>query len=167
MISSTALKLQQSPLGATLPGCWALAPARAFTLHPEQVGVFRVAQGQVWMTQKGPHHGPANDWGDVVLHVGEEMPLLPGQPVVVESFGDAVNEPAFFSWQPTTTPVTAAPESASLWRDPLAQPLLGPDHWPRMPMVAARRWLSTLVAALPMLVAGRGRVLAGLESNQP
>ena len=108
MASNNALKLQQSPTHVNAPGCWKLAPERALTFKPTQAGVLRVAQGQVWATLEGPHHGPANDWGDVVLHKGEQLTLTPGQQVVVERFGDAVNEPAYFSWEP------AAPVGPSL-----------------------------------------------------
>ncbi len=167
MASSTALKLQQSPLAAALPGCWTLAPERAFTLDAAQPGILRVAQGRLWATRKGPHHGPANDWGDVVLCAGEQLTLLAGQQLVVESFGDAVNEAVYFSWEPSTTRVAAQPAEPSLWHDPLARPALDLGASLRLLVGAAGRALAAIAHALQFLVAGKGRVMARLEANQP
>jgi len=102
MMISNSLKLQQYQDGFPLPGFWKLAPERAVTLNPTEAGVLRIVQGRVWATLSGPHHGPAHDWGDLVLRSGQQLRLIPGQRVVVEPFGDAVNEPAYFSWEPST-----------------------------------------------------------------
>lgn len=167
MASMSPLKLQQSPLSNALSGYWKLVPAQACTLRPEETGILRVAHGKVWATLAGPHSGPANDWGDVVLDSGQEITLSPGQQLVVEPLGDAVNEPAFFSWeprQPTAQPVAAG---ASPWHDPLARPHLGSSALKR-PLRSVIASLATGMAAFSaMLVAGRGRVLSPLECNQP
>ncbi len=139
MASNTALKLHQSRPGVSVPGCWKLAPERAFTLKPDQAGTLRITQGRLWATLDGPHHGPANDWGDVVLHAGAQLTLAPGRQVVVEPFGNAVNEPVYFSWEPSVAPENQAPG----------------------------RLLSRFAAALKYFVAGKGRVLSRFESNQP
>lgn len=167
MASNAALKLQQSPLGVALPGCWKLTPARAFTLNPDQAGVFRVAQGQIWATLEGPHHGPANDWGDVVLHAGEQLVLTPGQQVVVEPFGDAVNEPAYFCWEPSRAPAPSITDRLPRWHDPLARPALDLAGALSPAAGAIRRLLRALTGGLQLLVAGKGRVLPYYESNQP
>lgn len=166
MAANTALISQQSTLGTTLPGYWKLAPERAITLNPGEAGVLRVAQGQVWATLDGPHHGPANDWGDVILHSGEQLKLEPGQHVVVESFGDAVNEPVYFSWEPVTAATLPVPTEESGWHDVLARPA-HEDSEIAVSVRALRRLVSRAAAALSYLVAGQGRVLSPLESNQP
>lgn len=167
MIASNTLKLQQYRDGFPLPGFWKLAPERAVTLNPTEAGVLRVAQGQVWATLDGPHHGPANDWGDVVLHSGEQLQLMPGQHVVVEPFGDAVNEPVYFSWEPSTALVQAVPTAESGWHDALARPPVQLDDEIAISVRAFGRVLSRIGAFLMNFVAGQGRVLSPLESNQP
>ena len=168
MASESSLRLQQSPVQGRAAGYWRLAPEQAFTVRPEEAGVLRVAHGQLWATLRGPHAGPANDWGDVVLRSGQEMALLPGQQLVVEPLGDAVNEPAFFSWEPRQVSARAAsPADWSVWRDPLARPQLD-AVWPlRSLFTVAIGLVRGLAAFFPLLVAGRGRVLSQLESNQP
>ena len=167
MTTRSALKLQQSSLGRIVPECWKLGPERAVTLLPDGAGVLRVSQGRVWATLAGPHQGPANDWGDVVLHSGEQLQLQSGQQVVVEVYGEAVNEAAFFSWEPSA-PVAAVPHAGLVpWGDVLARPMLATD---RVLLTLGRafvRGLSRVPGLLQWLVRGRGQVLAPLECNQP
>ena len=168
MVANTALNLQQSTtLAGAFSGFWKLAPERAVTLHPGEAGVLRVAQGQVWATLDGPHQGPANDWGDVILHSGEQLTLAPGQHVVVESFGDAVNEPVYFSWEPASAIAQAVPTEESGWHDVLARPASQRDDESGVSPRVFGRWLAKLPGTLQYLVAGKGRVLRNLESNQP
>ncbi len=167
MASNNTRKMHQSPIGTPASGCWSLAPEHALTLHPNEAGVLRVAQGRVWATLAGPHHGPANDWGDVVLGGGEQLALVPGQQVVVEPYGNAVNEPAYFCWEPRVARASAPPQPSSLWRDVLARPSLDVGPVPVFPVAAIARLLDRVAAALTLFVAGRGRVLSPLESNQP
>lgn len=87
---------QQSPASA-LPGTWKLAAGRAITLQPRVAGVLRVAHGQMWATYDGPHAGPLNDLGDRVIGAGEELPLGPGQRLVIEAWDRS--SPAYFSWE--------------------------------------------------------------------
>ena len=156
---------------AVVPGFWKLAAERAVTLNPVETGVLRIAQGHVWVTLDGPHQGPANDWGDLVLHPGEQLRLMPGQHAVVESFGDAVNEPVYFSWEPANARGTAVPTEDAGWRDVLARPTLQGDDeimfWVRAVGRALGRVCTRLAALLQYLVAGKGRVLQGFEANQP
>ena len=167
MIANSALKLQQSPLGASLAGFWELAPDHAVTLNPDQAGVLRIAKGRVWATLDGPHHGPANDWGDLVLRGGEQLRLMPGQQVVVEAYGDAVNEPAYFSWEPASALPQPVPSAESGWSDALARPPVELDGGITATMHALRRLMARLGDGFEYLVAGKGRVLSPLESNQP
>ena len=167
MASTSSLKFQQSAPSNGLSGYWRLVPAQAWTLVPDEPGILRVAHGKVWATLAGPHSGPANDWGDVVLDSGQEISLLPGQQLVVEPLGDAVNEPAFFSWEPRQPTVMPAPEGVSPWRDPLARPDMGASALARA-LWSVLVGLPTGIAAFArMLVAGRGRVLSPMECNQP
>ena len=167
MASQSSLKLQQSPLGGVLPECWKLVPDRAVTLLPDGAGVLRVSRGRVWATLNGPHQGPANDWGDVVLRGGEQLKLLPGQQLVVEVYGEAVNEPAYFSWEPSRAASAEAGPAASPWGDPLARPLLPASNY--LPRLAgsAGRLLGRVGKLLLWLVPGRGRALSPMEFNQP
>lgn len=82
------------------PGCWRLAPAAALTVAPRQAGSLRVTEGRVWATLDGPHRGPANDWGDLVLRSGQALQLRPGQQIVLEAFGEVPDAPAAFRWEP-------------------------------------------------------------------
>ncbi len=167
MVSTNALKLQQSPFDAVVPGSWQLVPDRAVTLLPGQPGVLRVDQGRVWATLNGPHQGPANDWGDVVLGCGQQLQLLPGQNVVVEAYTHAVNEPVYFSWEPSQAPPAGDATTHPVWLDPLARPLidLQPElaRWARL----LAGWMGKAASLPQWFVAGRGRVLSPLEFNQP
>jgi len=169
MSFNRALKLQQSSSVVARAGFWKLAPERAVTLSTGEAGVLRIAQGHAWVTLDGPHHGPANDWGDVVLHAGEQLQLMPGQHAVVESFGDAVNEQVYFSWVPATVRVQAVPTDESAWCDVLVRPQYNADGL-AVSLHSLGRFLGKMAACLAhldYLVAGRGRVLSPLESNQP
>ena len=156
MASNTVLNLQQSPVADRLAGAWKLVPEHAVTLNPGQAGVLRVTQGRAWVTLDGPHQGPANDWGDIVLQCGQQITLLPGQHVVLEPYGDAVNQSAYFSWEPASDVPAAAPAEVSGMGNLLLRPFL-----------LLARLVSGAVSAAGWLVAGRGRVLSSLESNQP
>jgi len=167
MASQNSLKLHQSPLGGVLPECWKLAPDRALTLQPDSAGILSVSQGRVWVTSEGPHQGPANDWGDVVLGSGQQLRLLAGQQVVIEAYGEAVNAPAFFSWEPSSAPVLRQRVVAVPWGDALARPRWMPG--PSGPGLSAMisRSMIQLGCLLQWFVQGRGRVLSPLECNQP
>lgn len=172
MASSSALNLQQSPTAGVLAGFWKLTPDRAVTLVPGEAGVLRVTHGQVWATLDGPHHGPANDWGDLVLRSGQQLKLTPGQHVVVESYGDAVNESAYFSWEPESAlRQEAVALEVAAWQDiepPVSEPARQ-DPSGVLALVAQRvvSFAQALARGLGFFVAGRGRVLSYYESNQP
>lgn len=118
MSSMRYLQLPSAPAGFGLRSFWTLARHRAITLDAWQPGYLRVVHGTVWATLDGPHvQGAANDWGDLVLRGGARIRLVPGQHVVLESYPDAANEEACFSWEPEA-PLPAPYESwmARLWR---------------------------------------------------
>lgn len=100
MSTHHATQLSPQPLGIGLAGSWSLPSSRAVKLGVASGGYLEVAQGTVWATLDGPHQGPANDWGDLVLGCGTRIHLTAGQQVVLESYQRAANEPARFSWEP-------------------------------------------------------------------
>ena len=142
MNTNSALKLQQSDIGGAAAGSWKLQPTRALTLGSDRGGLLVVECGEVWATLDGPHQGPANDWGDRVLHRGDQLHLMPGQHVVLEVFGPAANEPAYLCWVPAYGGSDSVID------------VLG-------------RWVAALGKALSWLIPGRGQVLSALEGNQP
>ena len=138
----SALKLQQSDATVATHGSWKLQPTLALTLGSEAGGLLVVEGGNVWATLDGPHQGPANDWGDRVLHRGDQLQLMPGQHVVLEVFGAAANEAAYVCWAPVSD-----------GRDDLFGVLA--------------RWTAALGNALSWLIPGRGAVVPPLQGNQP
>lgn len=88
-------------------GSWVLPAGQAITLDIPDESALRVTQGRVWATLDGPHQGPANDLGDVVLAAGERLALHPGQRLVIEpwSLGGApcASQSAYFSLEHAAT----------------------------------------------------------------
>ena len=142
MNAQSALKLQQLEAANAGHGSLKLQPARALTLGSESGGLLVVECGEVWATLDGPHQGPANDWGDRLLHRGDQLQLMPGQHVVLEVYGTAANEPAFLCWAP-------AANNTGDFLGVLAS------------------WTALLGNALSWLIPGRGQVLSPLQGNQP
>ncbi len=70
-------------------GSWVLPAGCAVTLNATTGAALHVTQGLVWATLDGPHSGPANDLGDLMLHAGERMALKAGQRVVIEAYEPA------------------------------------------------------------------------------
>jgi Protein of unknown function (DUF2917) len=178
-----------APAVPTLPGTtrqagsWHLGRGHALHLRGKEAAVLHITAGRVWATLDGPHVGPANNQGDLVLVAGDHLTVPAGQSVVIEPWGraaqnqvrpnPALQDEAFFSWDPLPADGAAgalgAARAASRSRlqlavgDPLRE--LGRALW----LVAlALGHLVTGVAGLSeFLVAGRGRVLPRLESNSP
>ncbi|MBP7574985.1 MAG: DUF2917 domain-containing protein [Rhodoferax sp.] len=167
MTSQPSMKMHSPAASETLGGCWKLASGRAMTLQPREAGVLRINAGQVWATLDGPHTGRANDWGDLFLTKGQRLNLQPGQRVVIEPRGDAVNRPAYFEWEPTSVEQGRTVGNASRWQMAVVQPARDMGAALVLVMGAARRLASGLLGYSEFVVAGRGRVLPGLESNQP
>jgi Protein of unknown function (DUF2917) len=166
-------------------GSWQLGRGQAVYLRGKEAAVLRINAGRVWATLDGPHSGPANDLGDRVLAAGEQLTVPAGQGVVIEPWGRATPDSAFFSWDPLpAVQLESAPASAgstvhsaahsavhsaarSRLQVAVGEPLreLGLALW----LVAqALGHLARGVAGLgEFLVAGRGRVLPRMESNPP
>ena len=105
-----ASKSQQCPsalrrLGPA--GSWVLPAGCAITLDVADESALAITQGRVWATFDGPHQGPANDLGDVILAAGERLALHAGQRVVIEpwSSGGApcASQSAYFSLEHAAT----------------------------------------------------------------
>ena len=167
MTFQSSMKIQPPATPETLGSCWKLASGHAMTLQPREAGVLRINAGQVWATLDGPHTGPANDWGDLFLTKGQRLNLQPGQRVVIEPRGDAVNRPAYFEWEPASVEQGRTAGNASRWQLAVVQPARDMGAALLLVMGAARRLASGLLGYSEFVVAGRGRVLPGLESNQP
>ena len=161
-----------------LPGCWKLEAGRALTLHPRDSGVLRIAHGRVWITMDGPHHGHANESGDLFLVPGRGLVVQAGQRLVVESSGEERSQSAHFSWDPLpqqrAQAVDSAVRRAGRWQMAVVQPVR--DLGMALGMAAAALGLAGsalgrlalgIAGLAEFLIAGRGRVMARLESNQP
>ena len=150
MASQTLTQMQQSAAPA-LPGTWKLGAGRAITLRPREAGVLRVAHGCLWATFDGPHTGPLNGSGDHVLGAGERLVLAAGQRLVVEAWDSRV--PAYFSWDPLTTPAAVASRRLAVVVQPLADLRLALV----MGTGAAARLLAALAGLALDLATGRTR----------
>lgn len=117
-----------------LSGCWKLGAGRALTLRPTQPGRLRIAHGQMWITFDNAHRDDGVRGGDHFLSAGEEVNLLPGQRLVMESWGVGSVSAAYFSWDPSPAAVgvllalpsrhVLAQRAVALpWRAGVAQPL--------------------------------------------
>ena len=100
MSTPSALQLPASGSGVGLAACWTLSSERAVMLGAQSGGFLQVERGTVWATLDGPHQGPANDWGDLVLKSGTRIHVTAGQHVVLERFQPAANEAVCFRWEP-------------------------------------------------------------------
>lgn len=164
MTMKKILELQPSRDGATLSGCWKLAPGRAISLQPREAGVLRIAQGQVWATVDGPHPGHGNELGDHFLQSRQQLAVRAGQHLVFEAWSEASEMPVYFDWTPVPASVSA---NASRWNSAVIQPL----HDLGLALVMAGSALGRLVMGLAgygdYLLAGRGRVMPTWEANQP
>lgn len=117
-----------------LSGCWKLGAGRALSLQPTQPGLLRIAHGQMWITFDNAHRDDGVRGGDHFLGAGEELKLLPGQVLVMESWNLGNASAAYFSWDPLPAAAgvaLAAPSRHALaqravalpWRAGVAQPL--------------------------------------------
>ena len=171
--------------GPNPSGTWKLAEGSAVTLHDGNAAVLRITHGRVWATVDGPHCGPANNQGDLVLTAGERLTVQAGQRVVIEPWSSSASSPSsanqavYFSWDPAlaSTRVSLPGPAQAGWRMQLAVvcPLRDFGQALKMATHALGRlaWgIAGLLAALlagtrEFLTAGRGRVQRCMESNPP
>jgi hypothetical protein len=119
MSSHSAMPLPATGSGVGLAASWTFSSDRAVMLGAQSGGFLQVDKGTVWLTLDGPHQGPANDWGDLVLRSGTRIHLMAGQQVVLEPYQRAANEPTGFSWEPdapAAVPLAHAGAVAAGWR---------------------------------------------------
>lgn len=168
-------------------GSWKLDGGQAVTLQDTHCAVLRITQGRVWATVDGPHTGPGNNRGDLVLTAGERLTLQAGQRVVIEPWSASASESVYFSWDTAaasgavtatasatgTAPVPLPPcaSAGSRMRQALVCPLRDFGLALRMAAQALGRLTWGLGGYLAdvgeFLTAGRGRVQPCMESNQP
>ena len=91
-----------------------LAAGKAVTLRAMQLSVLRIAHGRVWATLSdvGPYSRVLA--GDHFLSRGQSLTLLPGQELVMESFGSSANgfaTTAHFSWETSGVAASAVQDS--------------------------------------------------------
>lgn len=149
MASQTFTQTQQSSAAPALPGTWKLAAGRAITLQPREAGSLKVAHGQLWATYDGPHSGPLNDMGDLVVGAGQQLRLRKGQRMVIEAANGG--QPAYFSWDPMPQRSTVARTAR------LIQPLADLRLALNLGAGAVGRLLAGLAGVAWDLMAGRGR----------
>lgn len=177
LTAHVALALPPLLHGRQPAGSWHMGRGHAVHLRGKEAAVLRITGGRIWATFDGPHSGPANNLGDLVLAAGEQLTVPAGQGLVIEPWGRAAQDTAFFSWDPlpaacadtaqNTAQNTAHVATLSRLQLAVGDPLreLGLALW----LVAqALGHLAAGVAGLgEFLVAGRGRVLPRMESNPP
>lgn len=167
MNSQSAFKLPTSAIAATSGDCWKLANGQAMTLRPRNAGALRINSGQVWATLDGPHSGPSNGWGDLFLKEGQILNLQSGQRVVIEPRGDAANRSAYLEWETTPAEQSRDLGSTSKWQRAVVLPASDLVAALVLAISAASRLATGLLGYTEFIVAARGKVLRGLESNQP
>ena len=128
-------------------GCWKLGDGRALTLRPTESGVLRIAHGRVWITYNHAQQDDGVRGGDHFLGAGDDLKLLPGQVLVMESWGAAKNSAAYFSWDPL-------PATAGLSVSPATRRVLA--------VSGVAQPLRDLRAALGLAATASGRLVLGL-----
>lgn len=128
-------------------GCWKLGDGRALTLRPTESGVLRIAHGRVWVTYNHAQQDDGVRGGDHFLGAGDDLKLLPGQVLVMESWGAAKNAAAYFSWDPL-------PASAGMAISPATRRVLA--------VSGVAQPLRDLRVALGLATTASGRLVLGL-----
>ena len=141
---------------------WKLPHGHAVTLKPRTAGVLQVVSGRAWATLDVARHTPLSDAGDHFVALGHDLPLRAGQRVVVEAWPYHGQDSIRLQWVPL-------PESgaASRWQATVVEPARDIGYGLALVARSMLRLLAGLAGFGDYLVAGRGRVLRGLESNAP
>ena len=153
---------------ALAPFAWTMESTTAQSFHARSAGVLRVNSGRAWVTVHETLQSPQPRWcpeldpGDIFVGPGKPLQLRAGQHAVIESWPAEKASATHLVWEP------AAPSAHTLrWQCGVVQPArelgLGVAQVAR----SLGRLLWGLAAYAECLVAGRGKVLAALESNAP
>lgn len=143
----------------------AVPAGRALRLRATRTGSL-CSQERLWATLDSTPRLEPGGLGDHLIAPGQPLRLLSGQSVLVEPLDQ--RSWANWFWEPDSAPVRTPAE--------LSQPvLLAPSRDLLRGLALVLRASRDLALALPvalwragsLLVAGRGRVLGRLESNQP
>ena len=161
--------------GLAPAGSWKLLGGSAVSLKDARAAVLRITHGRVWATVDGPHAGPANNPGDIVLQGGDRLTLQPGQRVVIEPWRASANEAVYFSWDPAPEAATVRLQQGALAASRMQVAVLYPLRDFGLALRMAAQALGRLVCGIAgyladvseFLAAGRGRVLPRMESNPP
>lgn len=143
----------------------AVPVGRALRLRAHGTGSL-CSQERLWATLDGTPRLEPGGLGDHLIAPGQPLRLLSGQSVLVEPLDHRAW--AHWFWEPDSAPVQARVE-------PQQPVLLAPSRDLMRGLALVVRASRDLALALPvalwraasLLVAGRGRVLGRLESNQP
>lgn len=162
MHTSRTWNLPPLAVPASTPVGWKLTRGEPLSLLPRQDSVLYILRGRVWATVDGPHAGPANASGDIVLQAGQRLGIRAGRHLVLESLDDV---PARFDWAAAPVPQSVA--APSRWKTTVVQPLRDFGHALGLAGAALVRLVLGLVGYGEYLVAGRGRVLHCMEGNPP
>ncbi|MBC7609962.1 MAG: DUF2917 domain-containing protein [Polaromonas sp.] len=128
-----------------------LKAGRAITLRAKELSVLRISHGRVWatLTNVGPYSRVPG--GDHFLSRGQSLTLLPGQQLVMESFGIGHTATAFFNWEDACAAAITVPALA-----------VHPKVDARADANGVAQPLRDLRHALGMVVGASGRLVNGL-----
>ena len=107
-VSSPSANMTASPAAGRQ-----LKAGQAITLRAQELGVLRIAHGRVWATLTGVGPYSRVQAGDHFLSRGETLTLLPGQELVIESFGIGHAATAQFMWENACAAAIALPAAAA------------------------------------------------------
>lgn len=147
---------------------WTMEKGSAQMFSPRTSGVLRVSSGRAWVTLNASPYSPQPRWcpeidpGDIFVGPGDDLPLRLGQKVVIESW--PANSAPFtrLVWEPA-----AVSASANRWQGAVVQPARELGQGLIQVVRALRRLVLGLAGYSEFLIAGRGKVQAALESNEP
>ena len=163
--ATAAASLLRRPCQSTL------SAGKAMRLRAARRSVLHISQGRLWATFDGPHHGAANDQGDLVLSPGDSLDLAPGRSLVVQSWDALAADPVRFSLDPVREDDLSGSQDVLLaltrWQATVLEPAHRLAESARQFVRALAGLLWGLVSYAELLVAGRGRVLGRFESNAP
>lgn len=141
---------------------WVLCSGQALSLRPRVAGVLQVTQGRAWATLDMDCRSPLSDAGDHFVIPGQGLVMRAGQRVVLEAWPLAGEDAIALQWVPA-----AHQRIGNRWHSRVVEPMHDLACGLALVVRATLRLLRGLAGYADVLVAGRGRVQHGLESNAP